>query len=217
MLLACSAVVAGVVVLAGGAFAQPNTNLAPVVSPADPTNQWSFSASAYTYFVPGGQDYVNPNVTADRGWLHLEARYNYEALETGSAWIGYNFSVGEKLLFEATLMLGGVFGALDGIAPGYNVSLRYWKLNLSSQGEYVFDTADRSGNFFYTWSELSYSPVDWFRAGLVVQRTKAYQSDLDIERGLLVGFTYKRVDFTTYVFNLGWADPTVVLALGFNF
>ena len=32
-----------------------------------------------------------------------------------------------------------------------------------------------------------------------------------------MGFTYKRVDFTTYVFNLGWADPTVVLALGFNF
>ena len=141
-----------------------------MVSLAGPTQQWSFSASAYTYFVPGAQDYVNPNVTADRGWLHLEARYNYEALETSSAWIGYNFSVGEKLVFEATLMLGGVFGMLDGIAPGYNVSLSYWKLNLSSQGEYVFDTADRSGNFFYTWSELSYSPVDWFRAGLVVQR-----------------------------------------------
>jgi len=25
------------------------------------------------------------------------------------------------------------------------------------------------------------------------------------------------VDFTTYVFNAGWADPTVVLAMGFKF
>jgi hypothetical protein len=35
--------------------------------------------------------------------------------------------------------------------------------------------------------------------------------------GSLVGATYKRFDFTTYVFNLGWTDPTIVLALGFNF
>ena len=61
---------------------------------------WSFSASAYTYFVPDDSNYVQPTFTADRGWLHLEARYNYEALDTGSAWIGYNFSGGEKLAWE---------------------------------------------------------------------------------------------------------------------
>ena len=57
---------------------------------------WSFSASAYTYIVPDCREYVQPTFTADRGWLHLEARYNYESLETGSAWIGYNFSVRRK-------------------------------------------------------------------------------------------------------------------------
>ena len=51
----------------------------------------------------------------------------------------------------------------------------------------------------------------------MIQRTKAYQTDLDIQRGFLVGFSYKKVDFTTYVFNLGWTDPTVVLAVGLNF
>ena len=43
---------------------------------------WSFSASAYTYILPDSGNYGQPTFTADRGWLHLEARYNYEALDT---------------------------------------------------------------------------------------------------------------------------------------
>ena len=167
--------------------------------------------------VPESRDYVNPNFTADRGSLHLEARYNYEALETGSVWVGYNFTTGDNLVFEFAPMLGGIFGNLTGVAPGYNLSLTYKRFSLSSQSEFVFDTGDSSGNFFYTWSELTYSPWEWLRAGLVVQRTKAYKSELDIQRGFLVGVSYKRVDLTTYVFNLGWTDPTIVLAAGFNF
>jgi len=40
---------------------------------------------------------------------------------------------------------------------------------------------------------------------------------LDVQRGVLVGFSYKRMDFTTYIFNAGWTDPTVVLSLGIKF
>ena len=67
--------------------------------PRLPTKKWEFSASAYTYFVPDSDesdDYVQPTFTADRGWLHLEARYNYEALDTGSAWLGFNFAGGKN-------------------------------------------------------------------------------------------------------------------------
>ena len=193
------------------------TNAAPEVPTAASSNLWSCSASVYGYIVPESRDYVNPNFTVDRGAWHAEARYNYEALETGSLWVGYTFSTGEKLVFDFVPMLGGVFGDLTGVAPGYNLSLSYKGFALSSQGEYVFDTGDSSGNFFYTWSELSYSPLEWLRAGLAVQRTKAYKSDLDIQRGFLVGVSYRRAEFTTYVFNLGWADPTIVLALDFKF
>ena len=139
----------------------------------EPENErWSFSASAYTYFVPDDRDYVQPTFTADRGWLHLEARYNYEAPDTGSAWVGYNFNGGEKLAWEFTPMLGGVFGETTGIAPGYKGSLSWWKLELYSEGEYVFDTGHSSDSFFYNWSELTLAPVDWFRFGLVTQRTR---------------------------------------------
>ena len=78
---------------------------------------------------------MQPTFTADRDWLHLEARYNYEALDTGSAWVGYNFSGGETVTWELTPMLGAVFGATDGIAPGYKGSLGWKKLELYSEGE----------------------------------------------------------------------------------
>ena len=197
--------------LAGAA----NTMAAPVEEAHE--KAWSFSAAAATYIVPNDQEYVQPTFTADHDWLHLEARYNYENLETGSVWVGYNLSGGEKLEWELTPMLGGVFGNTTGIAPGYKGSLNWWKLELYSEGEYVFDTGNSAGSFFYSWSELSVAPVDWFRFGLVGQRTRAYQTDLDIQRGLLVGFTYKEIDFTTYAFNLDRDKPTWVFSVGVGF
>jgi hypothetical protein len=188
----------------------------PDVASADP-NRWSFAFAAFGYLVPQDQSYFSPTFRADHKWLHVEARYNYENQQTGSLWAGYNFSFGDKLAFEATPMLGGVFGSTSGIAPGYEASLTYKRLALSSEGEYVFDTTNDTQSFFYSWNELTYAPTDWFHAGLVSQRSRAYHTPLDVQRGLSAGFSYQRVDFTTYVFNAGWTDPTVVLAVGFKF
>jgi len=207
----------GAIVFAEDVRAQEAKNAAPEITTEANEKAWSFSLSATTYVVPDFQEYVQPTFTADRGWLHLETRYNYENLETVSVWLGYNFSGGEKLEWEFTPMLGGVFGDTTGIASGYKLSLSYWKLEFSSEGEFVFDTRDREGSFFYNWSELSVSPVDWFRFGVVGQRTRAYQSSVDIQRGLLVGFSHEKVDFTTYVFNLDHGKPTLVFAISLSF
>jgi hypothetical protein len=193
------------------------TNSPPPAVAAEATNAWTFSASVYTYIVPDDRDYAQPTVTADCGWLHLEARYNYEALDTGSVWVGYNFAGGEKLSWEFTPMIGGVFGDITGIAPGYKGSLSWWKLELYSEGEYVFDTGNSSDSFFYNWSELTLAPVDWFRFGLVTQRTRVYETDRDIQRGLLVGFSFKKLDLTTYIFNPDDSKPTVVVAVALSF
>ncbi len=183
-----------------------------------PQNPWSYSLTFDAYVVPHGPSYVDPLLTADRDWLHLEARYNYENLETGSLWAGYNFAAGHNLVLNATPMIGGVFGKSTGIAPGYEVSLSYKKrIELFTEGEYVFDTTNRTASFFYSWSTLTYSPVTWFRAGVVEQRTRAYHTPLDVQRGLLAGFSYKQVEFTTYIFNIAVTDPTVVLEFGVSF
>ncbi len=204
-----------IVLLSGRVLAQqaPNKPATPAVA-KDP---WSYSITFDAYVIPHGPNYVDPVFTADRDWLHLEARYNYENLETGSLWAGYNFKVGQKLVLNATPMIGGVFGRTTGIAPGYEVSLSYEQVELSTDGEYVFDTNNHSGSFFYTWSTLTYSPVNWFRGGLVEQRTRAYRTPLDVQRGLLVGFSHKQLEFTTYIFNFVVTDPTVVLEFGVSF
>jgi hypothetical protein len=197
--------------------APPSVKSPPLAVENESEKTWSLSASVYTYIVPDDKDYAQPTVTFDRGWLHLEARYNYEALKAGSAWLGYTFAGGKKLAWEFTPMLGSVFGDTTGVAPGYKCSLSWWKLELSSEGEYVFDTRDSSGNFFYNWSELTLAPMEWFRFGLVTQRTRAYQTDREIQRGLLAGFAYKKMRFTTYVFNPDASRPTVVLGVSLDF
>jgi hypothetical protein len=206
-----------VTVLLSQAAAQTTPGGTPAGLHDSPTDQWSFSLNIAGYIVPDDRSYASPTFSADRRQLHLGARYNYEDKETGSIWVGYNFSVGDQLVLEVTPMIGGVIGNTTGIAPGYLVGLTWKRIELSTEGEYVFDTKDHTGSFFYSWMELTYSPREWCRAGLVAQRTKAYHTDLDIQRGFLVGFSHKRVDFTTYVFNAGWTQPTVVLSLGFNF
>jgi hypothetical protein len=178
---------------------------------------WEVALTVDGYLLPDQDDYIDPTVSADRGRLHLEARYNYENLRTGSLWIGYNISAGRKLVFHLTPMIGGVFGRTTGVAPGFEASLEYKRIKASISNEYVFDTNHKSGNFYYSWPELSYSPREWLRVGLVAQRTKAFQTKLDTQRGFLVGLTYKKAEFTTYVFNVGWTEPSVVLEVGWSF
>ena len=222
---AIESIITTLVLGASGAWGQTTTTnaAAPPATGSPPATEsgeertWSFSASAYTYVVPDSREYVQPTFTADRGWLHLEGRYNYEDLDTGSLWVGYNFSGGKELAWEITPMLGGVFGNTTGIAPGYKGSLSWWKLELYSEGEYVFDIDDSSGRFFYNWSELSIAPLEWLRLGLVTQRTRLYQNDRDVQRGLLAGVSFEKINFTTYLFNPDDSKPTFVFALGFSF
>jgi hypothetical protein len=176
---------------------------------------WAFSALLDGYFVPGEQGYADPIFTADHHWLHLEARYNYEDLKTGSLWLGYNFNLQPKKLdLTLTPMIGVVFGRTDGIAPGLEASLTWQKLNFWVSNEYVFDLGDPSASYFYTWPQLTYSPVDWLHVGLVAQRTQAIQSDT--QGGFLFGLSYKQTEFTSYVLDPG-SKPAVVLELGYNF
>ena len=214
-----------VMLASGDALAETTTNplttsaanAAPTSMDQTATNTWSFAASLSTYLVPDDDDYVQPTFSADHDWLHVEARYNYEAIDTSSAWLGYNFGGGEKFTWEFTPMLGGVFGVTKGIAPGYKASFGWRRLELYSEGEYLFDSEDSSGSFFYNWSELTFAPTDWIRLGMVTQRTRIYHEDRDITRGPLLGLSYKQVDLTGYVLDPDSGHATFVIAAAVNF
>lgn len=197
-------------------FGQGTPNSEPA-KPDDATKAWDFNLIIDGYIVPNNPSYVSPVFSANRKWLHLEARYNDENIRTGSLWAGYNFSAGKKLALNVTPMIGAIFGRTTGIAPGCEASLTYRKIELSVSNEYVFDTTNKSGNFYYSWPQLTYSLKDWLRVGVVAQRTKAFHSDLDTQRGFLVGVSHKHMEFTTYVFNAGWTDPTVVQEFSVSF
>ncbi len=178
---------------------------------------WSYSLTADGYIAPKGQSYVSPVFTGDHNWLHLEARYNYENLRTGSLWAGYNLSAGKKLQLAVTPMIGGIFGDTNGIAPGCELSLTYKKLQFSSSSEYVFDTGNHDNSFFYSWPEVTYSLLDWLKIGFVAQHTKTYHTSLDTQRGLLVELSHKQFEFTTYLLDPDLDQPTTILELGVTF
>ena len=177
---------------------------------------WSFSVAANTYFVPDDSNYVQPTVTADRDWLHLEARYNYEALHTGSLWFGYNFEGGETVSWELTPMLAGVFGDTQAFAAGYRGTLSWRRFDMYSESEYVFDAGDSADSFFYNWSEAALMPTEWLRCGLVIQRTRVYQTDRDVQRGLFAGVSIRNLDAVTYVLNPD-DEATVVFSVVLRF
>jgi hypothetical protein len=91
---------------------------------------WEWGPSVLLYILRDEADFLQPTLTADRGALHLEARYNYEDRETGSAFVGWNLSFGEELKLGLTPMLGGVFGRMNGIAPALTLTLEWGPLAL---------------------------------------------------------------------------------------
>src|SRR5688572_1618720 len=105
---------------------------------ASAVTEWEFEASVYNYFLPEETDFLVSAFAVDRGWLHLEARFNSEALDTGSAWLGYNLAGGENVTWDFTPMIGAAFGATIGIAPGYKGSVGWKKFEFYSEGAFVF-------------------------------------------------------------------------------
>lgn len=177
---------------------------------------WELSAQVYAYRIREDRDYLQPTITADREALHLEARYNYEDRDTGSLWAGYNLSTGTDLRLELTPMIGVVFGQTAGIAPGLEATLSWKGFALYVEYEYLLDTGDHDDSYSYSWSELTYDPWDWLSVGLVVQRTKVYQTDWDSQRGFLARVFIKSLEVTFAYFN-PTEDPVYVLGLGITF
>ncbi len=183
---------------------------AQAAQPADAPEEaegWTFNASAYGYLFQGGEgDFVLPIFRADHDALHLEARYNYEDRRTGSLFGGWTFSFGEKTTLDVTPMLGAVFGDTDGIAPGLELYFQWGPLEYYSESEIVFDLHDETSSFFYNWSELTGRPLKWLRAGLALQRTRVYETDRDVQWGVVTGFSFWKMEIGAYYFNADAAE-----------
>jgi hypothetical protein len=110
-----------------------------------------------------------------------------------------------------------VTGDTDGVAPGFLFTLGTEKLELYSEGELMLDSGGKEDSFYYSWTELSYTPVSWLSFGIAAQKTRAYQTARYIERGVLAGTAWRNMTLTSYVFEPFSNQPTVVIAFGVEF
>jgi len=175
------------------------------------------AATAYLYLVPDEPNFLMVVAPVDIRRFHIEARYNYEALNSGAGFVGVNVGWGERVKLRATPMLGAVVGDLDGWVPALRWTLAWWKLDVYSESEVVVDLAATGDSFFYNWSELAISPLPWLRVGIALQRSRIFETPLDIQRGLFASVTFRFATVSLYEFNAFWTTPTWVFALGVSF
>jgi len=176
-----------------------------------------FGLTAYPTYVRDGENYTSVIAVADRGPLHLEARYDYESIGARSAFVGWTFSGGEGFTWELTPLLGGVWGTTRGFVPGLEASLGWGPLDFYLEGEYVRSSVNVDESYLYAWTELGVSPFEWLRFGLAGQRTNAYGSEREIQRGPFAQATWRRVTVGGYWFNPGSDDQIVVGMIGVTF
>lgn len=180
------------------------------------TDNWNFNIE--TDFNIADPFYIIPIFQADKSRLHLEARYNYEELETFSIWAGYNITGGKKFQYTIVPMAGGLAGRINGFAPGVEVTFDYSDFELYCESEYIFDSDDSENNFYYHWIDITYSPVEWLFFGVSSQLTSALQTDPDMQNGVLAGGNYKNLDMSLYYFNSNdFNDQFLLLTVSMGF
>ncbi len=178
---------------------------------------WEVRASAAVYVLPDEENYVQPTVAADHGGWHLETRYNYEDRNSLSAFVGWNLEFGSAVVLQVTPMIGAVAGSTDGIVPAVLLDLAWKRLEFYVEGEYVLDLNEFDDRFAYHWSEASIWITEQLRTGLVTQRTRAYDTAREIQRGLIIGAAFGRVEGAVYFFNPFEDDYLIVTSIGVTF
>jgi hypothetical protein len=213
---ALTAIAVAAAVTATAALAGDGEDSRQGTAPAE-NPSWEFALTAYPTFVRGGENYTSAIATADRGPLHLEARYNYESVGARSAFVGWTFAGGETITWELTPLVGGAWGTTQAFIPGLEATVAWKQLDFYIEAEYVRDSSDRSGSYFYAWSELGYRPVEWLRVGIAGQRTRIYGGERDFQRGPFAQLTWEHVTLGGYWFNPGSGDQIVVGLIGVTF
>jgi len=200
---------------AGVALLAAMVVLSERVAAQEPGPAWAFNASAYLY-ADADPDFLLPVITADRGALHLEGRYNYEDLETVSAWVGWTLETGESVHLALTPMVGGTVGRTDGVAPGVELTLGWRSLELYSESELLVPL-DGQDAYLYTWTQATWSPLAWLSLGLSGQRLRAPESDLLIDRGPMATVQLGPVSLQAFFYNPCSDDAFTVLGASIDF
>lgn len=179
---------------------------------------WSGSVEGYYYLIPGEK--LPPTITgfADYKSLHLEARFNYEDINSLSVFAGWNFEKRYgKLDITATPITGLVIGRTNGILPGIEFSASYSIFNFYSENEYMLDFKGKDNYFFYSWTELNAQFSKNIAAGVLAQSLRWYKTKFDIQRGIYAEYNLGSFTFNVYYFNPFTSFNFTIAAASFTF
>ena len=177
----------------------------------------SVSATGYYYFFPEADNNTYTVIGyLDYKSLHLEPRYNYEDRNTGSVFAGWKFKSEGKVNVAVTPMIGVIFGNIKGFAPALELELSYKAFDFYTENEYVVDQAGSNYNFYYAWTELGYSPLENFRTGISIQRTRLYETGLDLQRGVFAEYSFWKLTVGIHYYNPFSTEYFFISSLNFE-
>ena len=176
------------------------------------TDRPGFTATGSYYLLPNASNTTVFVVSCDYKNWHGELRYNYEDIHTVSFFTGRTLELGKKVKASLTPLIGIVAGRTNAIAPGLETELKYSMLDLYAESEYIFDFRG-DNNYLYIWSELGINPFKTFRAGISAQRTRAYETKFDVQRGLFVSYGFRHLTPSVHFFNPGSPHHFFIITL----
>ena len=133
--------------------------------------------------------------------FYAESRYNYEELNTFSFYMGRTFFKESAVSYSISPIAGAVIGDFNGGSIGANISLGYKNFYIYTQPQYTFSLEAAYNNFIYSWTDITYSPLNWLSVGVSLQHTKPYRSKGFIENGLVIEAAYKKFTFPVYIYS----------------
>ena len=177
----------------------------------------SFGVTGYYYAMRDEPDFGVGVATLDRGPLHFEARWNYEARDAGSAFVGWKWKGGDEVTWELTPIVGALFGSATGVVPGLEAAVAWRAVDFYTEIEYVHDRTDSSASYWYAWSELGWKPAEWLRVGLVGQRTRVVETGRELQRGVFAQFFVGKATLGVWAFNPDSGSNYTIVSLGVRF
>ena len=135
----------------------------------------------------------------NKNW-YVECRYNYEAPETFSAYIGKTFKKTSAVSYSFSPMIGVVGGEFNGYSIGLNSSFEYKRYSLTSACQYTICSKDRYQNFAYSWTDIGYKLMPNLSFGLSLQQTKTFCNST-ADGGIFVQATFQKWTVPVYMFN----------------
>lgn len=170
------------------------------------------------YYMGEGQTFTFVPVIyfqTSNNW-YMEGRYNYEAMKTISVYAGRTFEKTSAVSYSASPVAGAVMGRFNGGSIGVNGEADYKRYFFSSQLQYTFSVEDRTENFMYSWSDLSFQALNNIYAGFSVQQTNLYKERCKLEKGVFLKALFNKWSLPLYVFNPGARERYFVLGLTYD-